>query len=334
LKVPKGKGEQVRKKLLETDLLDISLKVRREGDQILFPVISEEAAGLGYDFGEEEFEERELAESDYKGTVEVPDALRPLLPTSFDVVGDVAIIKLPEDLLPYAKGIGDALRRTFPRLRTIALDKGVKGELRVRDLEVIAGGPGTETKYTEHGVKLIVDPAKIYFNPRLSNERRRISALVRPGEVVIDMFAGAGPFAIMIAKHSAPEVVYAIDLNPDAVEFMRRNVDLNRAEKVVPIEGDAREVIFLLPCADRIIMNLPHSAMQFLHDALTRLNLKGTIHMYHICDRSEIDTVVEGLITEARGTGIKLNVARKVELKTYSPSMSVFSLDLVLADRS
>lgn len=334
LKVPKGKGEQVRKKLLEGDLLDISLKVRREDDHILFPVKAEAAASLGYEMAEEEFEERELAESDYKGLVDVPEGLRPMLPTSFDVVGDVAIVKLPDELLPYSKVIGKALRSAFPRLRTVALDKGVKGELRVRDLEVISGGPGTETTYTEYGIKLIVDPAKTYFNPRLSNERRRVASLVRPGEVVIDMFAGVGPFAIMIAKHSSPAVVYAIDLNPDAVEYMRRNIELNRAEKVVPIEGDAREALFLLPCADRMIMNLPHSARHFFHDALTRLNLGGTIHMYHICERSEIDAVVEELSSEAQGTGVKLKVARKEELKTYSPSMSVFSLDLVLADWS
>jgi tRNA (guanine37-N1)-methyltransferase len=332
LKVPKGKGEQVRKKLLEGDLLDISLKVRREGDLILFPVASEAAADLGYELAEEEFEERELVESDYKGLVEMPDSLRALLPTSFDVVGDVAIIKLPDELLPYSKGIGEALRKAFPRLRTVTLDKGVKGELRVRDLEVISGGPGTETTYVEYGVKLIVDPARTYFNPRLSNERRRIASLVKPGETVIDMFAGVGPFAIMIAKHSSPAVIYAIDLNPDAVEFMRRNIELNRAAKVVAIEGDAREALFLLPCADRIIMNLPHSAREFFHDALTRLNQGGTIHLYHICDRSEVDTVVQELITEAKGTGVKLRVARKEELKTYSPSMSVYSLDLVLSD--
>ena len=332
LKVPKGKGEQVRKKLLEGDLLDISLKVKREGDHILFPVLSEGAASLGYELIEEEFEERELAESDYKGLAEVPEDLKPLLPTSFDVIGDVAIIKLPDELIPNATSIGKALRTAFPRLRTVALDKGVKGELRVRDLEVISGGPGTETTHTEYGIRLIVDPAKTYFNPRLSNERRRIASLIRPGEIVIDMFAGVGPFALMIAKRSSPAVVYAIDLNPDAIEYLRRNIELNRAQKVVPVEGDAREVIFLLPCADRIIMNLPHSAREFFHDALTRLNLGGTIHLYHICDRSEIDSVVQELVTEAKGTGVKLKVARKEELKTYSPSMSVYSLDLVLAD--
>jgi tRNA (guanine37-N1)-methyltransferase len=333
LKVPKGKGEQVRKKLLEGDLLDISLKVRREGDLILFPVTSEAAASFGYQLEEGEFEERELAETDYKDLVEVPDDLRPLLPTSFDVVGDVAIIKIPDELLPYKGRIGLALREAFPRLTTVAMDKGVKGELRVRDLEVIAGGPGTETMHTEFGVKLLVDPAKTYFNPRLSNERFRVAKLVQQGEVVIDMFAGVGPFSIMIAMHASPEAVYAIDLNQDAVEYLRLNVYLNRALSVRPIQGDAREEIGELPQADRIIMNLPHSAREFLGDALAHLRPGGTVHLYQICERGEVESLAKDILGDADKAGFRVSLARLEELKTYSPSMSVYALDLLLLER-
>lgn len=334
LKVPKGKGEQVRKKLLEGDMLDITLKVRRENDHILFPVISERAASLGYDLEEEDFEQRELADTDYKDMVEVPEDLRSLLPTSFDMVGEVAIIKIPDQLLPYKERIGLALRKAFPRLTTVALDKGVKGELRVRDLEVIAGGPGTETIHTEYGIKLLVDPSKTYFNPRLSNERFRVAKLVREGEVVIDMFAGVGPFSIMIARHASPKAVYAIDLNRDAVEYLRRNIELNRALTVKPIQGDARDEIRKLPQADRIIMNLPHSAREFLRDALMHLRPNGTIHLYQICDRGEFEDLAESIIDEADGMGFNISLARLEELKTYSPSMSVYALDLLLLERS
>jgi len=89
-------------------------------------------------------------------------------------------------------------------------------------------------------------------------------------------------------------------------------------------------VIFELPNVDRIVMNLPHSAIDFFPDALTRLNFDGTIHIYHICDRKDIDAVVEGLLVMARGMGVEIEVAQKEEMKTYSPSMSVFSVDLVL----
>ena len=332
LKVPKEKGEAVRKILLEKGWLDISLKVGRTEKHLLFPVLSEDAKDIGGELVEDDFEERELAETDYRSLAQVPEELKELLPTSFDVIGDVGIVKLPEALLPYAKQIGEALRKVTPRLRTVAMDKGVKGELRVRELEVIAGEASTETTHLEYGIKFLVDPAKVYFNPRLANERRRIASLVRQGEVVVDMFAGVGPFSIMIARHALPSLVVAVDLNPDAVEYLKRNIELNKANRVVPHEGDARQVVFDVPCADRIIMNLPHSAIDFFHDALTRLKLQGTIHFYHICERDQAGQVVKDLIADAKGMGVILKAKRIEELKTYSPSMSVFSVDFVLVD--
>ena len=108
--------------------------------------------------------------------------------------------------------------------------------------------------------------------------------------------------------------------------------DFWAAADLVPIEGDSKHLIFDIPCADRIVMNLPHTARQFFADALTRLNIGGTIHFYHICDREEIDSVLEQMLLEARGMGVCVDVAHKEELKTYSPSASVFSADLFLRD--
>jgi tRNA (guanine37-N1)-methyltransferase len=331
LKVPRGEAEFTRKKLLSLGLLDISRRIRGEGGYIYLP-IKGEATDLGFETVEQDLEEREVAETDYRALVDAPSDVRERLPVSFDVIGDVAIVRLDDDMVGLAPGIGAALMRTYPRLRTVALDRGVKGELRVRDLEVVAGEPRTETVHTEYGVRLLIDPAKVYFNPRLSNERWRIASLVREGEAVVDMFAGVGPFSIMIAKHARPEVVYAMDLNHDAVEYMRENIRMNKVTNVVPIEGDSRQLVFEVPCADRIIMNLPHSARDFFHDALTRLKIGGVIHFYTICEREDIGPILERMVTEAAGMGVLVAVLRQEELKTYSPSMSVFSADIGLVD--
>lgn len=332
LKVPRGEAESTRKKLLERGLLDIGRRIRREGDLVLIPVTSEGAGDLGFELTEEELEERAVLETDYRRVARVPPEVAEQLPVSFDIVGDVAILKLEDHLLSYAPEVGRALREVFPRLRTVALDRGVKGELRVRDLEVISGEDRTETMHTEHGLRLMIDPAKVYFNPRLANERRRIASLVQDGERVVDMFAGVGPFAIMIAKYARPEFVIAMDLNHDAVELMKRNIQLNKVTAVVPLEGDARELLFDVPPADRIIMNLPHSARDFFADALTRLKMGGTMHLYTICERDAIDGIMVGMAAEALGMGVRVGFGRVEELKTYSPSMSVFALDIRLLD--
>jgi tRNA (guanine37-N1)-methyltransferase len=332
IRVPKQQGESARKKLLDGHLLDVGLKIRRTEQGVLLPIVDERARELGFELCEEEFEERPLPETDYRNLVELPPDLKELLPTSFDIIGDVAIIKLPEELERSRHEIGAALRKAFPRLRTVARDRGVKGETRVRDLEVVAGDEDTETTHTEYGVRFLVDPAKAYFNPRLANERKRVASLVKEGEVVVDMFAGVGPFSIMIAKLAKPAAVYAIDINPDSISYLRKNIELNRAQRVIPIEGDARQVLYGLPNPDRVVMNLPHSAIDFFHDALTRLNVGGTIHFYHICDRESIDTIMDTLVTQAKGAGVKVEVDRLEELKTYSPSMSVYSADVRLLD--
>ena len=332
LKVPRGEAESVRKKLLSLGLLDISHRISRDGEYILLPLRGAQSPDMGYKAVELDLEDRALRETDYRSLIDGPPEMRDRLPVSFDVIGDVAIVRIDDDLLPMASEIGTALMRTHPRLRTVALDRGVKGDLRVRDLEIIAGEPRTETVHTEYGIRLKIDPAKVYFNPRLSNERRRIASLVREGEKVIDMFAGVGPFSIMIAKHARPEMVYAMDLNHDAVEYMKENIRMNKVSTVIPIEGDSRQLVFEVPCADRIIMNLPHSGREFFHDALTRLKLGGIIHFYTICEREDIDAVLQRLVVEAAGMGVLIAVLHQEELKTYSPSMSVFAADIGLVD--
>ena len=332
LKVPRREAEFTRKKLLELGLLDIGMRIRRDGDVVLLPVLSADAAQLGYALSDEELDSRDVAETDYRKAADLPDDIRDRLPTSFDIIGDVAIIRLDDDLAQHAEEAGKALMRTFPRLRTVALDQGVKGELRVRDLKVVAGEQSTETVHLEHGIRLKVDPAKEYFNPRLANERMRIASMVKDGEKVVDMFAGVGPFSIMIAKHANPSVVYAMDLNHDAIEHLKENVRLNKVTTVVPLEGDAVDLLSGIVGADRIIMNLPHSARDFFADALTKLNMGGTIHLYVICERDEIGDIAVGLSTEARGMCVRICMDRIEELKTYSPTMSVFALDIRLLD--
>ena len=134
------------------------------------------------------------------------------------------------------------LRQTN-RTRTVLAKSGaIEGVYRLRDFEVIAGVKNTVTVYTEYGCVYHVDVAKAYFSPRLSTEHNRVASNVKKGETVVDLFAGVGPFAIPIAKKIKNVQVYAIDVNPDAIALLKRNIAVNRAEKqVVPFLGDARK---------------------------------------------------------------------------------------------
>jgi tRNA (guanine37-N1)-methyltransferase len=69
------------------------------------------------------------------------------------------------------------------------------------------------------------DFSKVYWNSRLQGEHERLVALFQPGQIVVDIFAGVGPFAIPAAKKGCG--VYANDLNPSSVKYLEENVKLN-----------------------------------------------------------------------------------------------------------
>ena len=325
IKVPKPEGNPVRIRLKEEGILNTDAKIRADGDYLFIPILSESFEG--YEVTDEDLEIIEHQETDYRNLL--PEEIREILPNSFDNIGDVLVVKLVDELLPMKHEIGDALLKVSSSTRAVFLDHGVKGELRIRDLELIAGTGGSETRHRESGVTLMTDPAKVYYNPRLATERERVASLVKNGEVIIDMFAGVAPFPLTICRYARPKIVYAIDLNHDAVEYMKKNIKLNRFDNIVAMEGDARELIKDLPEADRVIMNLPQIAQEFLPDALMKTKVGGTVHMHKIMGREESDDVVKALIDEMNSKGLSCRLQEKRELKTYSPSASVYVLDIV-----
>ncbi|MEM2440684.1 MAG: class I SAM-dependent methyltransferase family protein, partial [Candidatus Bathyarchaeia archaeon] len=221
----------------------------------------------------------------------MPPHLLACLPRAIDFIGNIAIIEIPPELEAYKTKIGNAILQVHKNVRTVLAKAGaVKGEYRLREFDVIAGQTKTETIHKEHGCIFHVDLTRAYFSPRLSHEHMRVASMVKEGETVIDMFAGVGPFAILIAKTHTNVKVYAIDKNPDAAQLLRKNVTLNRVDgKVYPIYGDARQVIEQLRgTADRVIMNLPEKAIEFVDAACKALKPKGgIIHFYSFVKGSD-----------------------------------------------
>ncbi len=327
IRVPKSEGEPYRKGLLEEGLLDLEHRIRSDGDHILLPCTCDEYRGVKA--VDEELNAQGRPSGDYRLSVNVPDDLRPLLPNSHDVVGDIAITKLDDELLPYKAEIGNAMISASPNIRAVFLDGGVKGEYRIRELELIAGSGGSETIHKEFGTRLKTDPSKVYFNPRLANERSRVAAMVKPGEVIIDMFAGVAPFGCVICRNAKPEKIYSIDLNPECEYYMKENVRLNHITSMECMIGDSVKITPTLPKADRIIMNLPQMADSFLDTALSAVKDTGIIHMHRIMERSDLPDYGNKLKEKMAGKGLGMEIKRVSELKTYSPTMSVYVFDIV-----
>jgi tRNA (guanine37-N1)-methyltransferase len=228
------------------------------------------------------------------------------LPRAIDFVGDIAIIEIPPELEAYKKTISEAILKTHKNVCTVLAKAGtVDGVYRLREFTVLAGIEKTETVHREHGCLYQMDLAKTYFSPRLSYEHDRVASQVTENEFVIDMFAGVGPFSILIAKKLEQVRVCAIDINPAAVASLTRNVALNRVnKKVTPLLGDVREVIKarFTNSADRVIMNLPKAANAYVNVACEALKPKGGVVHYYDLTRAPnpLETACARLTEEVR----------------------------------
>ncbi len=201
-----------------------------------------------------------------------------------EIVGDIAVIrKSPGIGVEDLRLLAEELLSRIKYVRSVwAAITPVSGEFRIREFIHLAGERRSQTIYKEHGCLFKIDIRKVYISPALNYEHIRVARMVRPGEFVVNMFAGAGLFSIIIAKHSSPRKVISIDINPDAYELMVENVKLNKVEGVVePVLGDACVIIedYAGMC-DRVLMPLPGLSLKCLPQAVKSLRGSGVIHVY------------------------------------------------------
>ena len=284
VRVPARQGEVVRQALIREGALDASLRVLREGGELILPVIEEREGAARYGF------------EAHPGREELP---------RHELVGGIAI--MPDEDPAGAEKI----LASRPSLHTVVYAKGeVSGEYRTRELSHLAGTRTTQTEVTEHGHRFIVDLAGAYFSARLSTERQRVLAQVEEGEVILDMFAGVGPFAITLAAKA--DLIIAADLNPRAVVLMLENIQKNRKTNVLAMLADARRLADILPWKfDRVVMNLPLAGTEFLPDAFRLCKTGGTVHFYSLVSAEGEHTARIG---ELCGT-----VLSEREVRSYSP---------------
>ncbi|MCL6578641.1 MAG: class I SAM-dependent methyltransferase family protein [Candidatus Bathyarchaeota archaeon] len=228
---------------------------------------------------------------------------------SYDIVGDIAIIRVSEEARMFCKAVAEAIMAVHKNVKTVLAQMSpVLGDFRLRKLEHVAGENKTATVHRESKCLFSVDVEKCYFSPRLFFERMRVARLVENGEVVVNMFSGVGCFSIITAKHSSAQKVYSIDVNRSAIQYLKENVRLNRVYgKVIPLLGDAKEVVETKLChvADRVLMPLPEKALEYLPYALLALKKTGGwIHFYYFEHAKKNENPVEK---------VKAKVAEKLE---------------------
>ncbi len=224
------------------------------------------------------------------------------LSSSFDIIGTIAIIKIPESLTSKRKLIADALIEEIRPVKSVFCQvSAIEGDYRLRKLELISGENSPITEYKEHGCTFKVDVINTYFSPRLSTERLRIAKLTEPNEVIVNMFGGVGTFSIIISRYNKSAKVYSIDSNPIAIDMCRQNIEMNKLTgNVFPVLGDAEQEIHkgLKGIAKRVLMPLPEKAKDFVDAAVSSLeNGSGTIHYFcHVGADNKKNAIQNGIM--------------------------------------
>jgi len=254
------------------------------------------------------------------------------LRTSFDTIGDIVILEIPENLEDKKQIIGDAAHK-FTKRRSIYMKKSaIKGTTRVRDLEFLSGIDDSVTIHKEHGARLKLDVREVYFSPRLATERKRVMESVKEGERILDMFCGIGPFPIVIARNKNVDIT-AVDINESAIRYLDENISLNKLKgSITTYCGDVREVSKGFKTKfDRIIMNLPGLAYTFLDVAVDLIEDGGTINYYEFSDSYEQG--IKRLKDAANAVGKDVEIINCRKVKSTSPGEWHVAIDGKISKR-
>ena len=317
VKVPLKRLNDTRIKLMENGQMNMGYKIKAEEKYGYIPI-------------NEDVDDYEIVDIELEPMKRVPHNFSELLEgeltneeienlrTSFDTIGDIVILEIPENLQDKKQIIGDAALK-FTKRKAIYMKKSaIKGTTRVRDLEFLSGVDDSVTIHKEHGARLKLDVREVYFSPRLATERKRVMESVKDGEKILDMFCGIGPFPIVIARNKNVNIT-AVDINESAIRYLNENIKLNKLEgRIETYCGDIREVSksFNLKF-DRIIMNLPGLAYTFLDVAVDLINDGGIINYYEFSDSYEQG--IKRLKDACRKVGKEVEIINTRKVKSTSP---------------
>ena len=254
-----------------------------------------------------------------------------LMPTSFDVVGDILIFsEFPKELSKKEKLIGKTILETYHHIKTILKKtKKYSGKFRTPKLNVIAGEKKKETMHKENEVYIKLDVEKVYFSARMSSERKRIAGLIKPNESILVMFSGSGIYPLVIAKNTECREVYGIEINPIAHKYALENIKKNKLEgKIKLFLGDVRKIMPKLDKKfDRILMPLPKGGESFLDLSLKFIKKNGMIHFYDFLHEDESYRAAEKIKNACEKSKKRYKITKIIKCGQYAPRLYRLCID-------
>jgi tRNA wybutosine-synthesizing protein 2 len=332
VRVARSDAEALRKDITSERLLDKTHAIIDEDNHVIIPVKSEPDEVLlkkyEAELVERLFPERKHREDpidSIRRLVSIPEDLKHLLPSKWEMFGNLAVIRLEAQLDEYECEIAEAYAVVLGLKAVLRDVGGIKGEYRQPVIRTLLGKDAVAT-HLENGIRYRFDATKIMFSSGNIEERLRMADLKCDGETIVDMFAGIGYFSIPLAVYQKPMKIIACELNPVAFQYLEENIALNQVSRIVkPVLGDNRD----LPgedIADRVVMGYVKTTHEYLPTAIRLLKSGGIIHYHETCPNELLPNRPVQRILASAPEG-KVDIMRMKEIKSYAPGVSHVVVD-------
>ncbi len=261
-----------------------------------------------------------------------------ILPSGFQSISKIILLRLSLELYEKRFIIAKKCLELFPKMESIYYYSGkIIGQFRIPEkIEFLAGKDNPVVIHKEHKVMYKFDITKIMFSKGNLNERKKLATLVKTGEIIIDMFAGIGYFSLPIGIHSEAKIIYSIELNPVAFEYLKENVKLNHLEfKIIPIFGNCKEKVKELAengiTADRIIMAVFPAPKDFISSALLCVKDSGTfVHYEGVIEKDNYLKLYDEFDKVAQQNGYQCELIEHRVVKSYGPRLYHIVVDILV----
>ncbi len=337
LSVPSRNAEAVRLLMTEHGMLDKHHRIFSSGGITEIPALAMPLPPLMDELGKlgagiidsRDYEWRETFKDPFRdilADIGIPEALKKKLPKRWEQLGRVLVLKLPKELEPRKGEVARAYAKVLEADTVLRDTGGIRGKYREPVMELLLGR-NTETIHVENQVRFSLDAARLMFSSGNVDERIRMASVPKPGEIVVDMFAGIGYFSVPMAVHSKPARIISHELNPLAFEYLKKNIALNNVgDRITPVLGnclDAEENI-----ADRVVMGYVHTTHEYLPKAMRILRGKGIIHYHETCPNRLLPKRPRERVREAaRDAGKEAEILGMVRVKSYAPGVEHVVVD-------